>query len=67
MKATRPHTKKFIISLLAQAIDWATCAMWDESMGLDKENILANIERARYRIQEALDCLKEYEDNINTI
>lgn len=67
MKATSPHTKKIIISLLAQAIDWTTNAMWDESMGLDKENILSNIERARFRIQDALDYLKEYEDNINTI
>ena len=67
MKATRPHTKKFIISLLAQAIEWTTNAIWDESMGLNKESILTNIERARRRIQEALDYLKEYEDNINTI
>lgn len=56
-----------IITSLAQAIEWASTAMWEDHICLyDKENILENTERAKNSIQLALKALEEYEELIKS-
>lgn len=56
-----------IITSLAQAIEWASTAMWEDHIGLyDKEAILENTERTKERIQYALEALEKYEEFIKS-